>query len=242
MKRLRLLATLLLPLCLAAQQLVVNPDFSQTNAQGAVTGWRNYDNIRPVTAPDASVHVTLKPGQGLSQSLRLQPDVARLALKARIRTAGLVTGKQDWQNGRLAMAFFNAQNKQVGGWPDVFGFAGTTDWQDCQREYIVPKDAVRLEFSCSHFGSAGTVDFQDVTFTVTRRRLNGPQDASCPIDPSQAQSLDDAWRQDTPTRSRLSLNGLWQARPVVADGEDSAIPASGTGWGWYKVPHAWPAN
>lgn len=242
MKRLRLLATLLLPLCLAAQQLVVNPDFSQTNAQGAVTGWRNYDNIRPVTAPDASVHVTLKPGQGLSQSLRLQPDVARLALKARIRTAGLVTGKQDWQNGRLAMAFFNAQNKQVGGWPDVFGFAGTTDWQDCQREYIVPKDAVRLEFSCSHFGSAGTVDFQDVTFTVTRRRLNGPQDASCPIDPSQAQSLNDAWRQDTPTRSRLSLNGLWQARPVVADGEDSAIPASGTGWGWYKVPHAWPAN
>src|SRR5690348_9541042 len=49
--------------------------------------------------------------------------------------------------------------------------------------------------------------------------------------------LDLAWRQTTPTRERICLNGLWRWQPA-------ALPTKGTlparQWGYFKVPGSWP--
>ncbi|MBN8490423.1 MAG: hypothetical protein J0M00_03205 [Burkholderiales bacterium] len=51
-----------------------------------------------------------------------------------------------------------------------------------------------------------------------------------------------AWREKTPTRERVSLNGLWRWQPAA----ESAAPAAGGeavpthGWGYFKVPGPWP--
>ena len=45
---------------------------------------------------------------------------------------------------------------------------------------------------------------------------NLPVPEGCPPDP---ESLDDAWRFASPHRLRISLNGLWRARPVEEDRE-----------------------
>ncbi len=45
-----------------------------------------------------------------------------------------------------------------------------------------------------------------------------------------------AWRESTPTRERVCLNGLWRWQPA-ADGAE-AVPAGG--WGFFKVPGSWP--
>lgn len=45
-----------------------------------------------------------------------------------------------------------------------------------------------------------------------------------------------AFRDATPTRERICLNGLWQWQPAGADAEGP--PADG--WGWFKVPGCWP--
>ncbi|MBS5532781.1 hypothetical protein KH017_18500, partial [bacterium] len=55
-------------------------------------------------------------------------------------------------------------------------------------------------------------------------------------------TLSDAWRQTTPTRERISLNGLWEFHPVLAPDELEKIPGPETGWGWFKVPGAWPTE
>ena len=66
-----------------------------------------------------------------------------------------------------------------------------------------------------------------------------------------AQSIEDAWTRTTPTRERISMNGLWQFRPVLseaaaADGKDTSkkaediIPANDDCWGWFKLPAIWP--
>ncbi|MFA5263499.1 MAG: beta galactosidase jelly roll domain-containing protein [Opitutaceae bacterium] len=48
-----------------------------------------------------------------------------------------------------------------------------------------------------------------------------------------------AWKQVSPTRESICLNGLWRFSPVV-ESADMNLPAQGSGWGWFKVPGIWP--
>jgi len=45
-----------------------------------------------------------------------------------------------------------------------------------------------------------------------------------------------AYREATPTRERVCINGLWRWQPAARDAE--AVPADG--WGYFKVPGPWP--
>jgi len=45
-----------------------------------------------------------------------------------------------------------------------------------------------------------------------------------------------AWRETTPTRERVCLNGLWRWQPASA--ADQTEPTGG--WGYFKVPGSWP--
>jgi hypothetical protein len=49
-------------------------------------------------------------------------------------------------------------------------------------------------------------------------------------------TLDKAYRETTPTRERVCLNGLWQWQPAIA--RSKQVPA--TNWGYFKVPGCWP--
>ena len=57
-------------------------------------------------------------------------------------------------------------------------------------------------------------------------------DMPCPdgMSRSRLMTLSDAWRQTTPTRERISLNGLWEFHPVLAPDELEKIPGPETGW------------
>jgi hypothetical protein len=50
--------------------------------------------------------------------------------------------------------------------------------------------------------------------------------------------LGKAYREATPTRERVCLNGLWRWQP--AKGVADAVPTDG--WGYFKVPGFWPGN
>lgn len=45
-----------------------------------------------------------------------------------------------------------------------------------------------------------------------------------------------AFRETTPTRERVCLNGLWEWQPAVLG--EREVPAKN--WGWFKVPGCWP--
>ncbi len=48
--------------------------------------------------------------------------------------------------------------------------------------------------------------------------------------------MDLAWRDRTPTRERISLNGLWRWQPSTS----ASIEVPSGGWGFFKVPGCWP--
>jgi beta-galactosidase/beta-glucuronidase len=63
-----------------------------------------------------------------------------------------------------------------------------------------------------------------------------PVAASLPPGVSAVWDLARAHRETTPTRERISINGLWRFQP--ADPGAERVPAGG--WGHFKVPGCWP--
>jgi hypothetical protein len=64
------------------------------------------------------------------------------------------------------------------------------------------------------------------------------RDAPLPTGVKTVWDLDKAHHETTPTRERISINGLWRWQP--ADESSEAVPADD--WGFYKVPAAWSSN
>src|SRR4051794_22206735 len=50
--------------------------------------------------------------------------------------------------------------------------------------------------------------------------------------------LDKAHREQTASRERICLNGLWRWQP----GQEAADSVPDDGWGYFKVPGFWPGS
>jgi beta-galactosidase len=62
-------------------------------------------------------------------------------------------------------------------------------------------------------------------------------DAPLPAGVKAVWDLDKAFRDKTPTRERVCINGLWRWQPTT---DDKIVPAGN--WGFFKVPAPWPGN
>jgi len=61
-------------------------------------------------------------------------------------------------------------------------------------------------------------------------------DAPLPPGVNAVWGLDKAYREATPTRERICINGLWRWQPATSVGD--ALPTGN--WGYFKVPGCWP--
>jgi len=63
-------------------------------------------------------------------------------------------------------------------------------------------------------------------------------EAILPSEVKAVWDLEKAFRETTPTREKICLNGLWQWQPAQAQSSASEVPTEG--WGYFKVPGCWP--
>jgi len=82
------------------------------------------------------------------------------------------------------------------------------------------------------FLAAGLV----LVFLPVPGRCDNPPAAALPAGVKTAWDLGKAWRQATPTREKISINGLWRWQPAAND--SGTVPTAS--WGWFKVPGGWP--
>ena len=202
--------------------------------------WWNGAGDTRITAPGGSLTIAIDGPGHASLRIPVKPEWKFLKLTASIRTVNLVPGEQSWQNGRLAMRFFNAKNEAVGPWPEVFGFSGNTSSRKCARLYPIPEGAAYLAFTPSNFGKSGLVEFSEIRVEAVTDPAALDKDADPPGGAAEAAlwSLDDAARDVNRHRETVSLNGLWRFSPAAG----AKIPAKGSGWGWFKVPGIWPGR
>src|SRR3990170_4848250 len=71
------------------------------------------------------------------------------------------------------------------------------------------------------------------------RARGAESDAPLPAGVRAVWDLEKAWREATPTRERVCLNGLWRW-PPSSDAKAADVPAGN--WGFFKVPGAWPGQ
>jgi beta-galactosidase/beta-glucuronidase len=69
-------------------------------------------------------------------------------------------------------------------------------------------------------------------------RADGTASALLPAGVRAVWDLEKAHREQTATRERVCLNGLWRWQP----GREAADPVPDDGWGYFKVPGFWPGN
>ena len=207
--------------------------------------------LRGGKAP-AGITAELRDGRGfitiegenrqLNMVLPLKAGERFVRVRMRMRVTGVVPAAESWQDARLAMRFYDRNGKGVGEWPQVFSARGTGDWIDCDRLYPVPEGAVSLTLGPANFGTAGKVEFADLLVEAVNDPAAMNRDVPPPggLTVEELFSLADAEHVTTPSRERICLNGLWQFRPVLQKEEIAALPPEGSGWGYFKIPGAWP--
>ena len=238
MKKTILLLTLFAAILLPAANLIQNPATGQFRS-GTVP-----EGITATIRNDAGFITVNGGNRQFIIPLPLEPDVRFLRLRMRMRATDIVPGPENWHDGRLAMRFWNQQHRMVGEWPEVFHASGTGNWIECDRIYQVPAGAAFLALEPANFGLSGKIEFADLRIEAVRDPAKLNRDVPPPDGMIEKElfSLADAWRNITSTRERICLNGLWQFHPVLPNENSLQLPPTGSGWGYFKVPGAWPVH
>ena len=224
-------------------ELIPNGDFAKLDANGWGVGWPQGRNAKIAEGADGKRLVLDGAHAQVNFVLPLKPEWGQLRLATQMKVTGVELGKESWNTGRLTLCFMDDAGQRVGAWPDVFGFTGTTGWQPCERTYPIPKGATKLSICPCNLGASGTVEFRALSLKVSRIRAAHHANAPLPDGaPKDVWGLGDAWRQATPTRENISLNGLWGFRPVLTNEAAALPPAPADCWGWFKVPGIWPGK
>jgi len=234
----------LAPLLHAAQlgdELLQNGDFEKPAANGTQpAGWSWGAGARWATAGGNHWVVEDLPAVGTAttnQTVPLEERYWKIRVSCRVRVTNVVLGAEGWNDARIAMSFYDADGEQVGGWPNVLHFVGTmADWETHERDYLVPPGARELRMSCSVFSATGKAEWDDVSVKLLKFDPV-PEDAKLPPGVTARWDLANAYREETPTRGRVCINGLWRFHPVSL--KETELPAAGTGWGYLKVPGTW---
>jgi len=224
-------------------ELIPNGDMSQLDDTGWPVGWGRGRQARVEKDAGGNRLVLEGANAGVNFKIPMRIEYGQLKLTMKMKVTGVGQGKESWQTGRLTMSYHDAAGARVGEWPNVFGMTDTSDWTDCERVYAIPTNAVSLQVSPCNLGATGTVEFRNLSLTVCRMRALAKADA--PLPPGAEPDpwgLGNAWRQTTPTRERVCLNGLWGFRPVLKDEVAAGVPVAGDCWGWFKIPGMWPAG
>ncbi|MBM4048565.1 MAG: hypothetical protein FJ279_25975, partial [Planctomycetes bacterium] len=223
------------------EELLKNGSFEAADADGrkpsawswaAGVKWESDGRNRWVVE-DAATPASLSIGQRIPMEERFW----KIRVSCKVKVTNVAQGKESWHDARIAMQFQDANGKMVGGWPNVLHFTGSmADWEKHEREFVVPPGATHLSLSCSLFSTTGKVEWDDVS--VKLLKLDPvPEDAKLPAGVVARWDLESAAREETPTRGRVCINGLWRFHPVAL--KETALPAAGTGWGYLKMPGTW---
>jgi len=220
----------------AADELAVNGGFEKPTPDGKrPAGWGWSANVEWME--EGGNHwIKLRDDASVGQTIKLQPDWWKIEVSVRVRCTDVKHGKESWHDARVAMCFVDEKGERVGAWPPVMCWTGTFDWREERKVFKIPRGAKALRISCSIFDTKGIVEFDDLSVKLIAR-FPKVADAALPGGVKARWDLENAYRQETSTRGRICINGLWRFRP--AHELTDSPPRVGDGWGWLKVPASW---
>jgi serine/threonine protein kinase len=158
------------PATLMEQSNVVkNGSMEQGDSAGGVSGWFIHERFKDVItveheAGNQFIRIKGDPTKTIfaDQQIPVDPNWKVINVSARMRAADFKSGKQPFQDARLAFAFKDEKGNRVGNWPPVPALKDSTPWTERVVTVDVPANAKTLYLQLAIFNAAGTVDFDDI--------------------------------------------------------------------------------
>lgn len=139
---------------------------AHTSGSGAPEG-RKIPSGSKIEVKNGKLNIALNGRGSLEYTVYVTPDLGtRLHLSGTMKATGLVPGKENWRNGRIAIRFLDSSHKLTGGWPEAVSVSGTTSEKPFSKVYPIPSKAVRLLIEPANFGESGSVEFRDLMLTT----------------------------------------------------------------------------
>jgi hypothetical protein len=219
---------------------LLNADFEPTHTTPDVLkAWKTSGKVTTESQQDQHWLQLCDANSRAQMDLKLDPAYEQLTITCRFKTTDVVKGKEGWQDARMALRFVDDKYKRVGDWPAIkIRGRETHDWQTITQTLDIPKDAAYLVIEP---GISGCCSFDDINI----KQHHKPQANAQPSDMLPPAACTNLWQNDTAyteqsqTQSRICLNDLWQFMPALK-GDSDIPPATGSGWGYFKVPGIWP--
>jgi beta-galactosidase len=167
------------------------------------------------------------------------PEAARTKRALHLRERKEVQEVLPWENNsfaRLIIAMPHAHTEDPLVEPPAIGLFAELGWTTLSALKIHPQ----VDKLTPSFHRAGrTALFLVMLFTLVSlsSKLRADDVAeSLPEGVKAVWDITKAYRETTPSRERICLNGLWRWQP--ADTSSDQVPAGS--WGFFKVPGCWP--
>ncbi|OGC03784.1 hypothetical protein A2276_08015 [candidate division WOR-1 bacterium RIFOXYA12_FULL_43_27] len=111
-----------------------------------------------------------------AQSIKITPEMKKMQISAYIKAENIIEGKENWNKMNIQLLFFDKDEKQVGGWPELGPWTGSFGWRFVGRQFWVPKGAVTAKVVFGIYNTTGAAYFDSVrletgTFAVDEYNL-----------------------------------------------------------------------
>lgn len=90
-------------------------------------------------------------------------ETRQLTIKAEIKIKDVVPGAQEWEMARIMVLFFDGKNNQVGGWPELGRWQGTSGRSEKINIISVPEGAEKMQLQLQMANCTGEFWVYDIS-------------------------------------------------------------------------------
>jgi transcriptional regulator of met regulon len=166
--------------------MIINTGYSQSNLisngsfeevkDGMPTNWRG--EIKDCLVEDAyngkrCLKLSSKKNTwiGFYQLVELNgEDIKKITVSAFVKVKDVIKGENEWNMARILVLFFDKENKQVGGWPELGRWQGSFDWVKKEKIFNVPKEASKCEILIELSNCIGTMWVDEVKLIIGKQK------------------------------------------------------------------------
>jgi hypothetical protein len=146
-----------------AGNALVNGDF-----ENDLLGWESWGGVSSPVHHGGAKGCMIRLGKpgwaGVSQTVKVPAGQGRVRVVGWMRADSIRSGKENWERGRLSVAFFGAKGDTLGGYPPAAGqVRGILPWTRTERTYDVPAGTASMRLDCALGNSAGTLYCDDLS-------------------------------------------------------------------------------
>ena len=99
----------------------------------------------------------------LEQIIKIKPGkIKKITVKANIKINNVIPGPKEWEMARVMVLFYNKNNKQIGGWPELDRWSGSWGWTNKYNIIDVPSEAKKIKVQLQLSNCTGEMWIDDV--------------------------------------------------------------------------------